>query len=246
MRPAGGSGAGVVRAGGARPAVERRHWLVAFTRTGPASYLSHLDTARALQRTFARAGVVLALSEGFRPKPRFSLPLPLPVGAAGLDELCVVEVGGEAPPPARALRALRAAATAGLMPVGLQACASRPRPRAVAAVYACELEADAASLRAAADWFADQEHVTVERVSPKGRRTVDLAEYVKDLAVEAAPCGARVTFAVCHRSDGAARPQEVVDLLAGRAGCAPVMHRLTRLRVSYEGLPRDTVSGGEE
>ena len=63
------------------------------TRTGPASYLSHLDTARALQRTFARAGVVLALSEGFRPKPRFSLPLPLPVGAAGLDELCVVEVG---------------------------------------------------------------------------------------------------------------------------------------------------------
>ena len=46
--------------------------------------------------------------------------------------------------------------------------------------------------------------------------------------------------------DGAARPQEVVDLVAGRAGCAPVMHRLTRIAVSYEGLPRDTESGGEE
>jgi radical SAM-linked protein len=246
MTPAAASGGDAVWTGGARPGGERRHWLVAFARTGPASYLSHLDTARALQRTFARAGIALALSEGFRPKPRFSLPLPLPVGAAGLDELCVVEVGDQAPAPAHALRALRAAAATGLMPLGLQACAVRPHPQAVAALYACELEVDEAPLRAAAGWFADQEHVTVERVSPKGRRTLDLAEYVKDLAVEAAPCGARVTFAVRHRSDGAARPQEVVDLLAGRAGCAPVMHRLTRLRVSYEGLPRDTVSGGEE
>ena len=67
-------------------------WLISFARRGPARYLSHLDTARAVQRTFARAGVPIALSHGMRPKPRLSLPLPLPVGAAGDEELAVVEV----------------------------------------------------------------------------------------------------------------------------------------------------------
>ena len=96
------------------------------------------------------------------------------------------------------------------------------------------------------DWLVAQKSVTVERVSPKGRRTLDLVKYVQDLAAEAVPDGARLDFAVRHGSDGAARPKEVVDLLAGRAGCAPVMYRLTRIAVSYEGLPRDVVSGGEE
>ena len=67
-------------------------WLITFSRAGPARYLSHLDTARVVQRTFARAGVPIALSQGMRPKPRLSLPLPLPVGAAGEHELAVVEV----------------------------------------------------------------------------------------------------------------------------------------------------------
>ena len=41
--------------------------------------------------------------------------------------------------------------------------------------------------------------VTVERVSPKGRRTLDLKRYVSDLAVEAVAGGAAVTFVVRHR-----------------------------------------------
>jgi hypothetical protein len=116
----------------------------------------------------------------------------------------------------------------------------------VLARYACVLHGDPAALTAAASWCAAQEEVTVERVSPKGRRTLDLVKYVQDLAAHAVPGGARISFAVRYGSDGAARPQEVVDLLARRASCAPVMHRLTRTSVSYEGLPRGVVSGGEE
>ena len=103
-------------------------WLLSFARTGPARYLSHLDTARAVQRTFARAGVPIALSQGMRPKPRLSLPLPLPVGAAGR--------GGagrdrsrrpKTPGRAAALRGLRAAAPPGLEPRRHR----RGRPRAI-------------------------------------------------------------------------------------------------------------------
>ncbi len=226
--------------------VADRHWLVWFARCGPASYLSHLDTARALQRTFARAGIDLALSQGFRPKVRFSLPLPLPVGAAGFDELAVAEVTAGAPPPSDAVRALRAAAPEGLTPTRVRECSARVRPRPRAARYAAEVRGDAVILAAEAARFAAEDEVLVERTSPKGRRTLDLKRYIGDLIVEAVPGGARICFSVRHRSDGAARPQEVVDLLAGRAGCPTVVHRLTRLGVSFEGVPRDEMSGREE
>ena len=68
------------------------YWLLTFARGGSASYLSHLDTVRAWRRTFARAGVDLCLSQGMRPKPRLALGLPLPVGAAAVEELLVAEV----------------------------------------------------------------------------------------------------------------------------------------------------------
>ena len=230
----------------ATPGTGARYWLVWFERRGPACYLSHLDTARALQRTFARAGIELALSEGFRPKARLSLPLPLPVGAAGVRELAVTQVAQTAPAPAGALRALRAAAPVGLTPTGLVETQARPRPRARLARYRCVLRGEPTALAGAARWFASQEEVVVERVAPKGRRTLDLKRYVEDLTVQAVAGGVQVQFTVRHRSDGAARPQEVCDLLAARAGCPAVIHRLMRCAVSYEGLPGDTCAGDEE
>ncbi len=48
---------------------------------------------RCLERVFRRAGLPLAFSEGFHPKPRISFPLPLALGIAGTDEVLEVELG---------------------------------------------------------------------------------------------------------------------------------------------------------
>jgi radical SAM-linked protein len=219
-------------------------WLLTFSRGGPASYLSHLDTARAVQRTFARAGVPIALSHGMRPKPRLSLPLPLPVGAAGCEELAVLEVPDDPPGPAAALRELRAAAPPGLRPLAIIVVGEQhPRPQALEARYACLLEGDAGAVRAAVERYATEGSVVRERVSPKGRRTLDLKEYVVHTAAEAVPGGARISFAIRHRDDGAARPQEFIDLVATWAGVEPVMRRLERQRVTWKGLPPGPVPG---
>ena len=213
-------------------------WLLSFSRGGPASYLSHLDTARAVQRTFARAGVPIALSQGMRPKPRLSLPLPLPVGAAGCEELAVVEVPDDLPGPAAALRELRAAAPPGLRPLAIVVVGDQhPRPQALEARYACVLEGDAGAVQAAVERYATEVSVVRERVSPKGRRMLDLKEYVVHAAAEAAPGGARLSFAIRHRDDGAARPQEFIDLIATWAGVEPVMRGLERQRVIWRDLP---------
>jgi len=212
-------------------------WLLTFSRGGPARYLSHLDTARAVQRTFARAGVPIALSQGMRPKPRLSLPLPLPVGAAACEELAVVEVPDDLPGPA-ALRELRAAAPPGLRPLAIVVVGDQhPRPQALEARYACLLEGDAGAVQAAVERYATEVSVVRERVSPKGRRTLDLKKYVVHAAAEPAPGGTRLSFAIRHRDDGAARPQELIDLIATWAGVEPVMRCLERRHITWKGMP---------
>jgi radical SAM-linked protein len=197
-----------------------------------------------MQRTFARAGVPIALSQGMRPKPRLSLPLPLPVGAAGCEELAVVEVPDDLPGPAAALRELRAVAPPGLRPLAIIVVGDQhPRPQALEARYACLLEGDAGAVQAAVERYATEVSVVRERVSPKGRRTLDLKEYVVHAAVEALPGGTRLSFAIRHRDDGAARPQEFIDLIASWAEVEPVMRGLERRRVTWKGLPPGLSSG---
>jgi radical SAM-linked protein len=210
-------------------------WLVTFSRRGPARFLSHLDTARVVQRTFARAGVPIALSHGMRPKPRLSLPLPLPVGAAGASELAVVEVPEGIEATTATLKALREASPPGLTPEEIVDVGERhPRPQTREAEYACVVDGDAGAITAAVERYNDAENAVRKRVSPKGTRMLDLKEYAGTVAVTPVDGGARLGFTIRHRSDGAARPQEVVDLIAEWAEVEPVMRSLERVRVTWE------------
>ncbi len=214
-------------------------WLISFARGGPARYLSHLDTSRVVQRTFARAGVPIALSQGMRPKPRLSLPLPLPVGAAGAGELAVVEVPEGVEANADVLRKLRAALPPGFELLSIADAGERhPRPQARAAEYVCVLDGDAGAIGAAVERYNETENAIRERVSPKGTRRLDLREYAGDVVATPVEGGARLGFTIRHRSDGAARPQELIDLIAEWAEVEPVMRGLERLGIAWDhGLP---------
>ena len=61
-------------------------YLVRFTKAGAARFLSQHDVRRAWERVTRRAGLPLAYSRGFSPKPRLSFGPPLPVGAEGRRE----------------------------------------------------------------------------------------------------------------------------------------------------------------
>ncbi len=213
-------------------------WLVNFSRGAQARYLSHLDTARLVQRMFARAGVPIALSQGMRPKPRLSLPLPLPVGAAGVDELATVEVPKGVVVTTEVLRALRRSGPPGVDVIGIiDVGESHPRPQARAAEYACVLEGDAGAIGAAVERYKNTDHAIRERVSPKGTRRLDLKEYVGNVVATAVEGGARLGFTIAHRQDGAARPQELIDLIAEGAQVEPVMRSLERLRITWDDVP---------
>ena len=83
-------------------------------------------------------------------------------------------------------------------------------------------------------WFEEQEHVTTERTSPKGTKSVDLRRYVGGAFMRRSRSGSLLGFTVRYESAGAARPEEFVRLLATRAGADPVMRDLVRTRVAYK------------
>lgn len=221
-------------------------WQLTFARCGPACYLSHLDTTRAVQRTFARAGIPVGLTHGMRPKACVALPLPLPVGAAGREELAVVEVTDDYTEPATALAQLRVAAPPGLVPLAIVSTGERhPRLQPSLAEYTCLVCGDADRLAQAVARFAREPHLMRERVSPKGTRMLDLKEYVVATSARPVEGGAELGFTVRHRSTGAARPQEYVDLIAEWAGVEPVMRSLERVRVTWKDVPGAQAAGAE-
>jgi len=60
---------------------------IRFSRGQEVKFISHLDIMRLWQRALIRAGISLAYSEGFNPRPRISLAVPLAVGVTSEAEL---------------------------------------------------------------------------------------------------------------------------------------------------------------
>lgn len=60
---------------------------IKFSREEEIKYISHLDIIRLWHRAFVRARIPLSHSEGFNPRPRISLAVPLSVGVTSESEL---------------------------------------------------------------------------------------------------------------------------------------------------------------
>jgi radical SAM-linked protein len=60
---------------------------ITFSKTEAMRYTGHLDLHRAWERTFRRAGLPLAYSQGFHPQPRLNLAAALPLGFTSNGEI---------------------------------------------------------------------------------------------------------------------------------------------------------------
>jgi len=69
---------------------------VRFSKLGKVRFTSHRDVARIWERAFRRAGVRLAYSEGFSPRPKLSFGLALSTGHESLGEYLDAELAAGA------------------------------------------------------------------------------------------------------------------------------------------------------
>ena len=65
--------------------------LFTFEKTGPYTYVPHVDMLRAVNRTLRRAGIECAFSQGFNPHILLFFSPPLPVGTGSCCEQCAVQ-----------------------------------------------------------------------------------------------------------------------------------------------------------
>jgi radical SAM-linked protein len=71
---------------------------VRFGKMGKIRFLSHRDVARVWERALRRAGIRVAYSEGFSPRPRLSFGLALSTGYESLGEYLDIDLADEVDP----------------------------------------------------------------------------------------------------------------------------------------------------
>ena len=70
----------------------RQRLRIRFCKQGDLRLIGHRDLMRCFERLFRRAGLPLAMSQGFHPKPRMTFPSALAVGIEGIDEVMELEL----------------------------------------------------------------------------------------------------------------------------------------------------------
>ena len=234
----------------ARPAEPptRTHVRVRYAKTGRLVALSHLEVMHALLRSLRRAGLPMAYSQGYHPKPRVSFGPALPVGVESRCEFMDLELVGSQDPAEVGER------VAAALPPGLELTesyaidAGAPSISASLRVvhYIAEFpavwpaEALAARIRA----FEEAGQATVHRhVHPKSgarkrgekiaqgkAREIDLKDMVTHLAMEGQ---GRVAFSLKADPSGSAKPAEVLAGVFGD-GSPPKGVKILKEGVSFE------------
>lgn len=221
---------------------------VRYAKRGRMRFASHRDIARALERAFRRARLPVASSQGFTPHPKVSYAGAAPTGVASEAEY--LELTLTEPREAERTRSELDAA----LPTGLDVLDVTPLVPGEKSGFAGVLEASdwrielpgvgPAALSAAVAEFLGRDQVEVERVTKKGRRTVDVRGAILGMGVEKDPHAEHPALRVVTRQgETTVRPDDVVTALRSVAGLAPPSPpRVTRLAQGLESAltPNDT------
>jgi radical SAM-linked protein len=166
----------------APPTVQRIR--VRFAKRGRLRFLSHRDVARSVERAVRRAGIPVAHSHGFSPHPRLSWIGAAPTGAASEAEY--LEIGLTRPvDPGALATVLDAALPDGLDVLAAAVAEGAPLAERIdASEWRIALPGVAPDdLRGAVAALEAADAVVVERVTPSGRRQIDVRGALVGLAV---------------------------------------------------------------
>ncbi|TCK21048.1 TIGR03936 family radical SAM-associated protein [Pseudonocardia endophytica] len=219
----------------APPTVQRVR--LRFAKRGRLRFLSHRDVARSFERAVRRAGIPVSHSHGFSPHPRLSWVGAAPTGAASEAEYVEIGLTREVDP-----EQVRAALDAAL-PDGLDVLDATT---AEAPALADRIDAGrwrlqvtgvpVAEAEAAVTALLDTDSLIVTRVTPSGRREIDVRAALVALTVDAPEPGGdtgpepgrggggpdcAILTAVVRQTTPTVRPDDVLGALGVVAGLTP-------------------------
>lgn len=199
-------------------------YRIQYCKRGPASYISHLELVRTLERAFRRAALPVAYSEGFNPHPRFSFAAPLPVGVEGLAEVLDVEMQEPIAHQELAER-LNGALPPGLVVLEVSDVQDNtPAPMAELNEASYIVHLDEHDLPGplpdgASQDFLKEEHIEVTRKGKDGREKIrDIRPGIVKLDVLSQVSGLTMQMKLKSGSAMNVRPEDVVEAFFHHAG----------------------------
>ena len=216
-----------------------------YAKVGKLRFTSHRDTARIWERALRRAGLPVATSQGFTPRPRVSFGLALPTGAESIAEYLDVELvdgttvddaelGGL---PDRLSGVLPAGFT--VLVVGRVAPGSASVQEVVSSVTWELTPAAATDIEAAADSLLSATALPLERERKGERRIDDVRPLIVSLSASADGATMIAELSIAGRS---LRPAELAALAF--PGADPVGGRVLRTHqwIEHDGDRREVLS----
>ncbi len=207
------------------PTADRTRYRLTFAKTEAMRFTGHLDVHRSWERTFRRAGLPLAYSQGFNPRPRLNIGAALPLGCLSLADL--LDAWLERPlPPDEIAASLKQAEPPGLELISIVE-ADPAEPALQQRIVSAEYEV---ALPGSSDPAQVGERIgelLASAALPRTRRgkPYDLRPLVETLSL--AESGATLQMRLAAREGAAGRPEEVVDALGiDPASVRPVRTRL--------------------
>jgi radical SAM-linked protein len=209
---------------------KKQRFRIHFSKNESMRFTSHLDLLLTWERTFRRAGLPLAYSQGFNPRPMLNLAAPLPLGFTSSGEVGDFWLS-EIVPEADFRAALHKALPPGLELHQIEEIQDLHGPKlpalASAASYHLSLRADIPELENKVFSLMKTDHLPRVRKN----KSYDLRPLIQDLKVyRSSPASLPVIEAKLSIEPGATgRPDEVLDALE----IPPLQVNIHRTRIHF-------------
>jgi len=221
-----------------QPASEKQHIYarIEYEKVGRLRFLGHLDVAAALDRALRRAGLPVAYSKGFHPRAKLTFARPLPVGIAGLHELCGIDLEEHIDSAAVGKRLCKQ------LPRGLNLLSAQVLPRQKRSPFAdlnqvdytIDIDPDevgANELAKAVHDFLDRDSINIRRETKSRLRIVDIRPGTHKLAV-ASSQELQLQMSLSLAQDDLVKPAEIFQVLARLIGRSSLPVKLmTRVKL---------------
>ena len=225
-------------------------YVIRFQKTGVICYTSHLDIMKVFKRSFKRAGIRLAYSQGFNPHPKMGFAQPLSLGYESLDEYIEFETDeGSIFTAEEILEKMRA-----LMPEGLELIsigeATHPKTLAantISAEYVIEipikgeekgkLSGDVRKLWQ--DYMGQKEILALKKQKKKKELVqVDIRPKIRELIFYPSEDELRIEAMLDSGSDSNLSPELVITTILERFGLTTPRSeiRVTRTKIHFKDI----------
>ena len=208
-----------------------------FAKTEAMRYTGHLDLFRALERALRRAGLPLAYSEGFNPRPKINLAAALALGITSRDELA--DFWLEFPVDIEDIeRQAKEAAPPGIQFLSFEEIVEKEaklQNRVRESVYQAELMDEIEGLEKKVEEKLAADDLPRERTVKRKLRNYDLRPLILGLKTWQNEDGFQVLEMHLKAKQGATgRPDETLMEL----GIDPAVVRISRVKLILDGIEK--------